>query len=165
MEGTEARRITRRETLKRGAALGGALIWSVPTVQSLTMTAASAQAPSPGTNTGPDISYIALNVICGGEEFFIKWEEDCDCWEDDPRKAPSCEAVFEPEGEKADGDDLGFVANGPHPATRCVEVVVPPGCTVLASAIKGGARCCEGDTGTGSLVFCPPDCVPPSSKF
>jgi hypothetical protein len=30
-------------------------------------------------------------------------------------------------------------------------------------AVAGRER--AGDTGTGSLVFCPPDCVPPSSKF
>jgi hypothetical protein len=165
MEGIEARRLTRRETLKRGAALGGALIWSVPAVQSLTMTAASAQPPSPGTNTGPDISFIALNVICGGNPYFIKWEDDDEEFEDDPGKAPKCEAVFEPTGTKADGDNLGFTTNGPHPASRCVEVIVPPGCAVVASAVKGGQRCCDGETGTGSLVFCPPDCVPPSSKF
>jgi hypothetical protein len=158
MDGSNARPLTRRETLKRGAAFGGALLWSVPTVQTLTMAAAHAQAPSPGPNDGPDISYIALNVVCGGQEYFIKWEDKCRCFERDPGKAPKCEDAFTPIGEKADGDDLGFASDGPHPVSRCVEIAVPIGCEVTASIINGAHECCPGDTGTGTLVFCPPDC-------
>ncbi len=39
--------ISRREVLKRGAALGGSLIWAVPTIQTIGMSAASAQDASP----------------------------------------------------------------------------------------------------------------------
>jgi hypothetical protein len=140
------------------------LIWSVPTVQTLAMTSARAQVPSPGPGGGPDISYIALNVICNGKSFFIKWEADEADFEAEPGAVPSCENVIAPTGKKKDGDALGFTADGPHPASRCVEIVVPAGCTVTASAVKGGQQCCPGDTGTGSLVFCPPDCMPPSSR-
>ena len=38
--------ITRRQALKRGAAVAGAAVWVAPTVQALTMSAASAQTPS-----------------------------------------------------------------------------------------------------------------------
>lgn len=37
----------RREALKRGAVLGGAVAWAVPTVQAVGMTSALAQIPSP----------------------------------------------------------------------------------------------------------------------
>jgi hypothetical protein len=39
--------LTRREALKRGAMLGGALVWAIPVVQTVGMTAAMAQTVSP----------------------------------------------------------------------------------------------------------------------
>ena len=39
--------ITRRELLKRGAVLGGALVWATPVVQTIGMRAAFAQSTSP----------------------------------------------------------------------------------------------------------------------
>lgn len=39
--------MSRRDALKRGALVGGAVVWATPAVQALTMTAASAQSPSP----------------------------------------------------------------------------------------------------------------------
>ena len=41
--------LTRREALKKGAMLGGALVWAVPVVQTVGMSAAMAQIPSEGT--------------------------------------------------------------------------------------------------------------------
>lgn len=38
--------ISRREALKRGAAVAGAAVWVAPTVQALSMSAASAATPS-----------------------------------------------------------------------------------------------------------------------
>ena len=38
--------ITRRQALKRGAAVAGTAMWVAPTVQALTMSAASAASPS-----------------------------------------------------------------------------------------------------------------------
>jgi len=163
-ERVDSKGLTRRETLRRGAALGGALLWSVPTVQSLTMTAAHAQA-SPVPNDGPDISYIALNVSCTEGPVTTNWVikyEGCqgpDCFEEDPGSFPKCGDEFTPVGEKTDGDDLGFEVTGPHPVSRCVSITVPAGCTVTASAVKGGQLCCSGPSGTGVLVFCPPDCA------
>ncbi|MGH2787242.1 MAG: hypothetical protein ACRDJV_04950 [Actinomycetota bacterium] len=158
--------ITRRETLKRGAALGGALLWSVPVIQTLGMTHAHAAVPS-GPTPGPDVSYIAMNVTCNGlmgpKQYFIKFEAECPingnigCFEDDPGNTPGC--VFTPTGEKKNGADLGFEVEGPHPVSRCYEVVVPASCIVNATVIKGGQRCCPGPMGTGDLVVCPPHCA------
>lgn len=151
--------LSRRQTLKRGAALSGALLWATPTLQSLTMRPAFAQAtPVPGAVEGP--SFIAMNVMCPSGDFHIKLECNATCdWEEDPGRFPDCDEgpdpVFTPEGKKADGGALGFEFIGPDPVTGCVTVIVPLGCTVLDSAIKGGVNCPCSEGGTG-LVFCPP---------
>ena len=41
--------ISRRDMIRRGAIVGGALVWAVPAIQSVGMKAASAYGPSPGT--------------------------------------------------------------------------------------------------------------------
>lgn len=154
--------LTRREALKRVAAVGGTLAWAAPVVQTIRVSPAFAQGASPRPD-GPDISFIGLNVECEDESqaavpYTIKFEgcEGTDCFESDPGKFPDC-AFFTPTGEKTDGDSLGFEASF-DPETRCVTITVPAGCTVQNSAIKGGQECCPGASGTGALVFCPPDC-------
>ena len=130
--------ITRRDLLKRGAVLGGAVVWVTPIVQSVGMGRAFAQATSPCT---PPISYIAMNVTCGGIPYFIKWEADegeFGLFEPDPSSVPGCE-IFTPMGAKMDGDDLGFsVSVDPG---GIATVTVGPGCTVLAGVVKGGQLC------------------------
>ncbi|MDQ1723508.1 MAG: hypothetical protein QOG52_536 [Frankiaceae bacterium] len=48
--------LSRRDALKRGALVGGTLLWAVPAVQAVSMTAASAAAPSggPGPENPPE---------------------------------------------------------------------------------------------------------------
>ncbi|MDQ1715498.1 MAG: hypothetical protein QOC60_1443 [Frankiaceae bacterium] len=48
--------LSRRDALKRGALVGGTLLWAVPAVQAVTMSAASAAAPSggPGPENPPE---------------------------------------------------------------------------------------------------------------
>lgn len=153
-EEPDRRGLSRRQTLKRGAAMGGALLWATPAVQSLTMKPAYAQV-TPRVE-GP--SFIAMNVNCGGTLSVIKLECNGTCeFEEDPGKFPDC-GDFSPVGDKADGDALGFTFTGPDPATECVTVFVPPNCTVVGSAIKDGTGCCPGPTGTGPLVFCRDTC-------
>lgn len=151
--------VTRRDALKRGAALGGTLLWTVPAVQSFGMNAALA-APSPEPNG--DISFIGMNVVCdsaASTAYTIKYE-GCvgdDCFESDPGNLPGC-AGFSVAGTPADGDQLGFVVEGPDPRTGCVLVHVPQGCTVTESVVKQGQMCCPGPSGSGVLEFCPPAC-------
>jgi len=45
--------VPRRDALARGAAVGGALLWSLPAVQALSMSAASAQDTSTAPSVGP----------------------------------------------------------------------------------------------------------------
>ena len=103
-----------------------------------------------------------MQISCGDGPgafgYTIKYEgcEGDNCFESDPGKFPKCDG-FMVVGEKADGDELGFLAEGPD-ANGCVTIHVPAGCTVLASVIKGGQCCVDGPTGTGTLVFCKPIC-------
>lgn len=151
-------RLSRREALRRGAIVGGSLLWTTPALQTLRMSRAHAQQPSP--RTGHDISYIALNVLCQEGQVAVSYTlkyEGCtgpDCFESDPGNFPACGGVFTPSGTPTDGDDLGFSATGPD-ASGCVTITVPADCTVTASAVKGGPDCCPGPTGSGALVFCP----------
>jgi hypothetical protein len=152
--------VSRRDALKKGAAVGGALLWATPVVQTIGMTRAYAAGVSgSGEEAGP--SYIALNVDCGGRRstgYSIKYE-GCtapdDCFETDPGRTPGCEGLFDFEGVETDGDALGFVVDGPHPDTGCVTIIVPAGCTVTESVIKKGQECCPGPRGSGTLIFCP----------
>lgn len=148
-----SRGLSRRQTLKRGAALGGALLWATPAVQSLTMKPAFAQV-TPRVDGVEGASFIAMNVVCLDGPFVIKLECNGTCaWEPDPGEFPDCD--FSPEGEKASGAAKGFTFTGPDPVTGCVTVLVPPTCRVKKSAIKGGDCCVAGAKGTGLLEFCP----------
>ena len=170
---------TRREALRRGAAFSG-LIWVPPVVSSMQLSSSTAQVTSPTTTTtdptttttttttpttttttpGHDISYIGLQITCGdggaAVAYTIKYEGcvGSNCFENDPGNFPKCPG-FEVEGQKEDGDDLGFTASGPN-ANGQVTIHVPAGCTVTASVVKGGQCCDPGPTGGGSLVFSKP---------
>lgn len=132
--------ISRRDLLKRGAALGGAVVWATPVVQTLGMGRAYAQTASP---TGQDISYIGINVEncdINGAPFFVKWE-DGQGWEDSPGAAPTCLLLGDlPTG--VSGSGKGFVIdNGPN--SSCKNLWVPDdylGCTVTVW-VKAGQTC------------------------
>lgn len=161
---------SRREALRRGAGVGGTLLWVAPAVQSIGMTRALAQTPSPGGGEeeppeavdGP--SFIALNIESTNSSrgrttaYSIKYE-GCtapeDCFESDPGATPGCESIYSPEGRPEDGDNLGLVVTGPDPSTGCVSIEVPSGYVVTSSVVKNGQTCCPGPTGGGTLIFCP----------
>lgn len=128
--------ITRRDLLRKGAVLGGAVVWVTPVVQTVGMGRAFAANPSP-TPCSPAISYIAMNVTCNGTQYFIKWEAP-GSWEVDPGTAPGCESMT-PTGAKVSGASLGFtVTVSPE---GIASVTVPPTCTVQDVAVKGGQLC------------------------
>ena len=134
--------ISRRDLLRKGAVLGGAVVWATPVVQTLSMGRAYAQTASP---TGvKDISYIGIMLEgCPGDltDFFVKWEDGM--WEMYPGAVPSCvEKDTLPDG--VDGQPLGFVikpmiANLPS----CVELLIPgiyEGCDKITVWVKGGSE-------------------------
>jgi hypothetical protein len=61
--------LTRRELLRKGTLMGGALAWAVPTVQIIGVRAAYAQA------TSHALSYVAIVLKCGDDYFQVKWED------------------------------------------------------------------------------------------
>jgi hypothetical protein len=157
MAENESQGISRRDLLKRGAALGGAVMWATPVVQTLGMGRAFAQTASPVG--GKDISYIGINVICEDpdDSFFAKWEDGA--WEESPGAAPEC----------ADKDDL---PNGLDGMTKgfsitminssCAEVTVPDlgDCTVdiwvKAGSSESTATPCNkyDNVGPGVITVC-----------
>lgn len=71
---------SRRTTIKRGLAVGGAAVWAVPAVQALGVTAAAAQGtsaappppPPPVEPTGKHISHGFVLVTGGGKRYLVK---------------------------------------------------------------------------------------------
>lgn len=131
--------------MKRGAAVGGTLLWATPVVQSLGVRSAWAA-------YRPGVSYIAMVVVCDGQTYTIKYEFDCRCWDPEPGRFPDCEEEFTPAGDKADGGDLGFGAQ--VDANDCVRITVPPNCVITSSAVKASHVCCPSHVGGGTKVYC-----------
>lgn len=133
--------ITRRDLLRRGAVLGGAVVWTTPMVQTLGMGRAFAQTASP--IEGPAISYIALVIDCGDQHtHFIKWEVDENKWEHNPGRAPGCE------GSLISFDETGFGSHDEWAAPkkindRCYELTIPSGCQIVDGVTKGSTDDCH----------------------
>jgi hypothetical protein len=134
------------------------LAWATPVVNTVGMSRAMAADPSPAES---GLSFIAMNVTCGGTDHVIKWEDDGTVegtWDDSPGSFPDCTSTdFTPSGAKADGGALGFTATVNNDGS--VTIHVPSDCTVTSSAGKTGTPpsspdpCCPGPTGSGSLTF------------
>lgn len=143
--------LTRREVLKRGAAVGGTLVWAAPVVQSLGVRPAWAV-------YGQDISFVCLNLLCDGAAVFVKFQCTeqgvCTIERDATKCNPHCS--FTPVDGDGNGD--GVIPGNADPRTGCVIVTVPGNCQITASVVKAGQRCCPGPTGTGNVEFCPPTC-------
>jgi hypothetical protein len=60
--------ISRRTLLRRGAVVGGSLIWTAPVVHTLAVPSAAAGTPLDG------ISYVAVLLECNGQLYQLKWE-------------------------------------------------------------------------------------------
>jgi hypothetical protein len=136
MTENETQGITRRDLLKRGAVLGGAVVWATPVVQTLGMGRAYANTASP---VGKDISYIGINVTdctVNDAPFFAKWEDGD--WEDKPGAAPECADKEDlAPGVESGGKDFDVSWSG----GECANLFVPldyQNCTVVVW-VKGGS--------------------------
>lgn len=71
--------ISRRDLLRRGAVVGGALVWAAPTVQAISQGAAFA-----GHGTPAAISFVMLTFTCDGGKTVqkAKYEDDTDAFEE-----------------------------------------------------------------------------------
>lgn len=122
--------ITRRDLLRRGAALGGAVVWTTPVVQTLGMGRAFAQSASPVDEGGKDVSFAVISWKCGDNVLKVKWE---------PGEGFSTQGSL-PDCGGIGGSFAGFVPSGlsvqidPN-NSACIRVDVP-----AAAAFQ-----CEGD--------------------
>jgi hypothetical protein len=60
--------ISRRTLLRRGALVGGTLVWTAPVVQTIAAPSAAAGTPLDG------ISYVAVVLSCDGDHYRMKWD-------------------------------------------------------------------------------------------
>lgn len=141
--------ITRRDLLRRGAVLGGAVVWTTPVVQTLGMGRAFASTASPVG--GKDISYLVLAWKCGDDGWqHTKFDEN---GTPEAGQIPDCTEKVEALNSTA-ANDPGFVVsvNGP-----CADITVPASlanCEVKAFLKAGSAKsttdpCQEHNLGPG----------------
>lgn len=142
--------ITRRDLLRRGAVLGGAVVWTTPVVQTLGMGRAFASTASPVETR---ISFIAMDVDCGGTVRFVKWNEGTG-WEASPGdNNPNCKLGTS--GVSSNGETLGIKIK--IKSNGCAEVdLSASGCTFVKGVVFGGGpRTCtpftEADLGNVCL--------------
>ncbi|MDX1621292.1 MAG: hypothetical protein R3320_09895 [Nitriliruptorales bacterium] len=148
------RGISRRDVLRRGAIVGGALVWTAPTVQTLGMRAAfAADDDTTGSprGTGQDISYLAAVIQCPQDQYW-KFKIDDDGTVEHGGNLPCCpyppnwdiaRRSFPPGMSSSDID-----ISDP----KCWLVQLPAGCTLVGVAMGGGG---DGDE----------ECSPPHTGF
>lgn len=145
--------ISRRTLLRRGAVVGGAMVWATPVVQSFAGPAAATGTPA------QDISFLAVIVKCDGTFYRMKWETTASglSLETGPNfSTDACAPLNAPS-----------VAGGAAPGTSAVlnssgsiTVILGSGCSITDFRIKRG-QCCAvpgtaGEPGvpiTGSVTF------------
>jgi len=170
--------ITRRDILKKGAIAGGVLVWAVPVVETLDMTAAYAGTKSkPGGNAQfQNFSYIAFDLLCGTSCYRMKLNSvgtsDADCGTDFSAGSCGFKTVLQSCGAGQPGPGTGC---GPvsvvQNADNSVTVSYGPGCSITDWVVHQGQCCASKSTPngysvvqkTGSTCFPPPDnmtCVP-----
>lgn len=137
--------MTRRELLRKGAALGGAVAWMTPVVQTVGMGRAFAQT---GTPEGPDISYIAMHVACGEDIYTVKWEADTGSWDPEPGNFPGC--AFEVSGSKADGGTLEISVSSVGEGCYSISF---GNCRFIDGVAKGGRSTCTAFTDPGKVCL------------
>lgn len=140
--------ITRRDLLKRGAALGGALAWSTPMVQMIGMSPALAQVPS-------DVCICIKTTGCTNDDV---WEElgsgtAGNCFDDLGIDLGDCDLGFDPNPEDfLVGDCVNLeddqVCIEFHNGTATLHF--PEYCTLKYVGEKGGTDSCI-DRSPGSV--------------
>lgn len=148
--------LTRRDLLRKGAVLGGALAWSIPTIQTLGM------APAFAAATSFAISYIAVVVKCGDDYFRGKYEVNEDgsgAWESGDTSLP-CEA-----GTFRSWPDLAYQNGAPAGGFPSDSNTSPDrvtfnfgtiGCEAVWTLNKCGSTCVVSDgLSSSSVTFTP----------
>ena len=151
--------ITRRDLLRRGAVLGGAVVWTTPVVQTLGMGRAFAQTTSP--TGGKDISYLVIAWSCdGGAWRHTKFDENGNA---EAGNLPDCNEKVAALGSTPDNNP-GFVVSVDGP---CATITVPDlggtDCTVKVFLKAGSAQSttdpCQERTLSAGAGTKPPECT------
>ena len=122
--------ITRRDLLRRGAVLGGAVVWTTPVVQTLGMGRAFAQTASPVDGGGKDVSYAVISWKCGEETLKVKWEPG---------------TGFSTQGSLPDCGNVGGTFAASVPAGLSVAVDPSnPSCILVDVPAEGAFNCTSG---------------------
>lgn len=141
--------ISRRTLLRRGAIVGGAMVWATPVVQTFGGPVAAAGTPA------QDISYLAVLIQCGAQHYRMKWDVEASGLDLDtgPNFAvPGCSTSLQPVN--------GGVTDGPAPGTSAsltpsgaILLDLGPDCTLVDFRVKRGSCCAgpgtAGEPGTG----------------
>lgn len=136
--------ISRRDVLRRGAVVGGTLVWAAPAVQSISRAALAQDngTPPPDDRDGGAISYVALVLTCsmaGGttRQVRVKYEADGG-WDPAPGETPHCMSPADWEAATPeDGGALGIVVTG-DTAQFCFDLSGSP-CTFDGGTSMGAA--------------------------
>ncbi|HJQ91899.1 MAG TPA: hypothetical protein VJ950_09340 [Acidimicrobiia bacterium] len=138
--------ITRRDLLRRGAVLGGAVIWATPVVQTLGMGRAFAQTASP---TGKDISYMVISWTCGEDKLHTKLNKN---GASEAGATPDCEMTLD--GSVAANLPAWVsvgAANGSCVSVTVDSSLLTAGCTIGRILLKAGSDESTGGNACQSL--------------
>lgn len=159
--------VSRRDVMKRGALVGGAMVWATPIVQTM----GSPAFASEGTPEGA-LSFVAIAYDFDGKTYRFKFNDipdscpdhvtDLQCGDEDPNVdcgsfAVPCDSVTL-RSSTTDG-----LSNPPPNVTSCssceVTIEMPSGSSNIESVIKCGQDCFKEQHGsTLTLTFnCPDD--------
>lgn len=131
--------LSRRSLMKRGAIVGGALVWAAPMVQTIARPAFAATSPPP---TPGGISFVALIINCGGTTYRIKFDAGATTPECGTTfAADACVNQLQP-GNVASGCPSGVTATWDPNSGVTVSL---GSCTLTDYIIKQGT-CCLGPT-------------------
>lgn len=126
--------LSRRDLLRKGA-VTGAVVWATPLVTTIGMSPALAQAPSP---VEQDISYIAINFMCEGDETLYYSKFDSGGWDGGVGQVESqCPGIDTTYGVDASDDPFDF----PDADLSTGQVTPGDDCTLIKVALKSGQNC------------------------
>jgi hypothetical protein len=135
--------ITRRDALKRGLKLAGAVAWATPVVQAVGMSPAFAQTASP-VPCENQVSLRARAVRAGGGNSAFQWV-------DDPVFDPAVDCLSCAGATGVDGDDHLAQEPGSRTRTSVTFNLQDPACSITAITGKDGGVCVNGTVGADGM--------------
>ena len=139
-ESPEPTRIDRREALKRVAVVGGTLVWTVPTIQTIGMNAAMA-AGTPADCTPANTFRVKFDTIQDANDMIIGFQ--------------GCQSAVGAEDCLGSAQDGCSLVGAPTTNGTQVFFDIPRGCTLVAATSKCAVHCHDATANGNSLTFNP----------